>query len=219
MGQKRFLLFDYIVDTKIMTETIFEQKQKFFDRWAVNYDCLLTTVFYQAVHRRMLEFVTLSPQPNLLDLGCGTGRLLSRLAANFPHLKGIGLDLSPEMLNQARKNNQFRSKLIFIRGNVDDLPFAEGQFEAVFNTISFLHYPDPERVLLEVYRVLEKGGKFYLADYCAGEIFPRGFFPFSPGGLRFYSRKQRDSMGKKAGFKNICHHYLLNQVVLTIFEK
>jgi ubiquinone/menaquinone biosynthesis C-methylase UbiE len=202
-----------------MTEAIFAQKQQLFDRWAINYDCLLTTIFYQAVHKRLLTFVELSEQPNVLDLGCGTGRLLNRLATKFTHLKGTGLDLSPVMIKQARRTNQNRPKLIFIQGNVEALPFAKEQFEAVFNTISFLHYPNPEKVLSEVYQVLKKGGKFYLADYSVGEILPKGFFPFSPGGLHFYSRRQREIMGQNAGFNKISHHYLLNQVVLTIFEK
>ncbi len=86
-----------------MTRILISNKEKFFDRWAPNYDFLLTSVFYQAVHKRLIEYVELPEQPNVLDLGCGTGRLLNRLATEFPALQGTGLDLSAEMLHQARQ--------------------------------------------------------------------------------------------------------------------
>uniref|UniRef100_A0A1D9G4F6 Methyltransferase domain-containing protein n=1 Tax=Moorena producens (strain JHB) TaxID=1454205 RepID=A0A1D9G4F6_MOOP1 len=63
-----------------MSSNFFSIKEKFFDLWAPNYDILFTTVFYQALHKRLLEYVELTNQPNVLDLGCGTGRLLNRLA-------------------------------------------------------------------------------------------------------------------------------------------
>jgi ubiquinone/menaquinone biosynthesis C-methylase UbiE len=99
-------------------------------------------------------------QPNILDLGCGTGRLLHRLATQFPTLQGTGLDLSTEMLRQAQQRNQHGTRLTYRQGNAESMPFAEGEFDAVFNTISFLHYPNPQQVVLEVNRVLRPGGRF-----------------------------------------------------------
>lgn len=96
-----------------MTTDLFSQKKTFFDRWAPNYDFLLTTIFYQSVHRRLLSYVSLPEGAKILDLGCGTGRLLERLASQFPDLTGIGLDLSPEMLRQAREKNQHHPRLIY----------------------------------------------------------------------------------------------------------
>ena len=89
-----------------MNRDIFSNKEKFFDLWAPHYDFLLTTVFYQAVHKRLLEYVELPEQPNVLDLGCGTGRLLNRLATQFPTLRGTRLDLSAKMLHQAQQGNR-----------------------------------------------------------------------------------------------------------------
>ncbi len=198
------------------TGNFFEQKEKFFDRWAPNYDCLLTTVFYQAVHKRILEYVVLPKQPKVLDLGCGTGRLLQRLASQFNDLEGTGLDLSPEMLRQARDHNQHHPRLIYVQGNAESLPFAEGQFDAVFNTISFLHYPNPAEIFSEVSRVLFSQGRFYLADYTSTKM---QSFPFSPGGLRFYNPQEREQLGKNAGLTCLGHYPLLAGVVLSIFAK
>lgn len=198
----------------MMSDNFFSQKARFFDSWAPNYDILLTTVFYQAIHKRLLEYVELPNSPNVLDLGCGTGRLLHRLAIQCPDLRGTGLDLSPEMLLIARQRNQHPKRLIYIRGNVESLPFAEDQFDAAFNTISFLHYPNPNQVLSEVKRVLNPGGRFYLADYTTTR---ECRFPFSPGGLKVYTPKQREQFADQVGLKTVGHHYLLVNVLLTVF--
>ena len=115
-----------------MTNNVYQQKENFFNLWASYYDCLFTTVFYQAIHRRLLEYVELQENAAVLDLGCGTGRLLNRLADQFPTVKGIGLDLSPSMLREARARNKHHKRLIFVSGRAESLSFADEQFDAVF---------------------------------------------------------------------------------------
>ncbi len=193
------------------------KKEKFFDRWAPNYDCLLTTVFYQAIHKRLLEYVELPEQPKVLDIGCGTGRLLNRLATNYLTLQGNGIDLSREMIHQAQQCNQHGVRLTYTQGNVESLPFAEEQFDAVFSTISFLHYLNPEQVMLEIKRVLRSSGCFYLVDTAVRDDISGDYIPFFTGGLRFYSHQRREQLGRAAGLECLSHHYLLGSVLLTIF--
>jgi ubiquinone/menaquinone biosynthesis C-methylase UbiE len=203
-------------------QTIYRNKERLFDLWAPSYDCLLTTVFYQAIHKRMLEFAELPESPNVLDLGCGTGRLLDRLASQYPNLQGTGLDLSSEMLQQARQRNRHGDRITFEKGNTESLPFEAQTFDAAFNTISFLHYPDPEGVLMEVKRVLRPQGRFYLADYTVRDDWRQmrpNFLPQSPNGLHFYSPQQREHMGIVAGLECLGHHYLLGPILLTVFGR
>jgi ubiquinone/menaquinone biosynthesis C-methylase UbiE len=194
-------------------------KQQLFDRWAPHYDLLFTSVFYQAIHKRLLEYVELPAQVNVLDLGCGTGRLLDRLATHFPNLRGTGLDLSAEMLRQARRQNRHRPRLIYVQGNALELPFADGQFDAVFNTCTFLHYPEPERVFSEVSRVLRPGGYFYLVDPTYMGQTGTQWLPVSPGGIRFYSPQAREQLGMQVGLSCLGHQYLLGPILLTRFLK
>ncbi len=200
-----------------MSEEIFEKKASFFDRWAPNYDLIFTTIFYQSLHKRLLSYLTLPHPSYVLDLGCGTGRLLNRLAENFPDLQAIGVDLSPQMLKEARETNQHHPRLIYTQGNAECLPFADNQFDAVFNTISFLHYPNPQQVFREVYRILKPEGQFYLVDYT--RLYSFDSIPFSPGGIHFYSPKQREEFADNAGLTTQGHYYLLGQVMLSIFVK
>jgi SAM-dependent methyltransferase len=123
------------------------------------------------------------------------------------------------MIAEAEAKNIYRERLNFTVGNAEKQPFGNNTFDAVFNTISFLHYPNPEKVLGEVQRVLKPRGKFYLADYGKGEIFPCESLPLSPGGLHFYSRAERTEMGNQVGLELLAHHYLMFGILLTIWQK
>jgi ubiquinone/menaquinone biosynthesis C-methylase UbiE len=198
-----------------MTDNFLANKKFIFDNWAPSYDWIFPSVFYRAIHQRLLEYVDLPEPAKVLDLGCGTGRLLERLATKFPHLRGTGLDLSPKMLRMARLSNRHHPRLIYVEGKAEALPFGEGQFDAVFNTISFLHYLEPQQVLKEVARVLKPGGHFYLVDFTS----KAEALPVSPLGIRFYSPKQREILASSSGLLCESHHYLLGPVLLTIFVK
>ncbi|MEH2068658.1 MAG: class I SAM-dependent methyltransferase [Nostoc sp.] len=202
-----------------MTYDFFSNKKFLFDRWASSYDWLIPSVFYRAIHKRLLEYITLPEQVNVLDIGCGTGRLLERLASEFPALKGIGLDLSINMLRMARLSNRHHPRLIFVEGKAESLPFANGQFDAVFSTISFLHYLEPQQVFNEIARVLSPRGCFYLVDITSKKDTEPQLLPISPHGIRLYSPNQRQLLGSCAGLMCLSHNYLLGPVLLTIFTK
>jgi len=194
-------------------------KKQLFDRWAPSYDWLFPSVFYQAIHQRLLEYIQLGDRAHVLDLGCGTGRLLHRLTEQFPTVQGTGLDLSPEMLRQAQLRQPQRLQLTYVQGNAEQLPFAESQFDAVFNTLSFLHYPQPEQVLAEVNRVLKPTGCFYLVDLTWQPWSDTQVLLITPGDIRLYSQQARERLGRQAGLLCQGHHYLLGPVMLTVFTK
>lgn len=199
-----------------MTNNLFQQKQWLFDRWAPSYDSLFPSVFYQAIHKRLLDYVQLRDHSHVLDLGCGTGRLLDRLATQFPDLFGIGYDFSPAMIHQARLAKR-HPQLIFVEGNAEALPFANQQFDAIFNTISFLHYPNPTAVLTEVRRVLQPDGRFYLVDFTPSQWVNATTSVNLPNNIRFYSEAAREHLGQEVGLQCLEHDYLLGPVLLTVF--
>lgn len=156
----------------------------------------------------------------VLDIGCGTGRLLDRLATQYPQLSGTGMDFSPQMLQQANQQNRYPSRLTYCQGNAEALSFADEQFDAVFNTISFLHYDNPAQVLGEVLRVLKTGGAFYLADFTLRwATQPEAYTILPHTSIRLYSPAAREEMARQAGFSEVAHHYLLCPVLLSVFQK
>lgn len=200
-----------------MTSNLYQQKQSLFDRWAGFYDLTLTSVFYQAVHRRLLDSIALPDHPYLLDLGCGTGKLFNRLAQERSDVTGLGIDLSPEMITQANRSNQAPERMAYQVGNAVAIALGNNSCDAVFNTITFLHYPEPEQVLAEVRRVLKPGGYYYLADFAprwatAPEVLAQGMSP-----IRFYSPAVREQLALQAGMTVVSQTWLLGPVLLTCF--
>jgi ubiquinone/menaquinone biosynthesis C-methylase UbiE len=205
-----------------------------FNRWALTYDWTLPSVFYQAIHQRLLEYVDLSltesvsgssDGPMVIDVGCGTGKLLNRLAQRYPTLRGVGFDFSAQMLAQARRKSAAPERLTYLQGDTGAIELPSNHCDAAFCTISFLHYRDPERVLQEVHRILKPGGQFYLADFVPPAAIVACTqtdtltLPAAAGDIRFYSAIARHHLSQSAQFTNITHHYLLGPVMLSVFEK
>ncbi|PIE61278.1 MAG: ArsR family transcriptional regulator [Desulfobacterales bacterium] len=98
------------------------------------------------------------------DLGCGTGEMLSRcLDLGLKTL--IGVDASPEMLEQARLRLPERPDLELRLGELENLPMRDREVNAVVMSMVLYHIGEPAKSILEVYRVLSPGGWFLLADF------------------------------------------------------
>ena len=130
----------------------------------------------------------------LLDVGCGSGYLISLL-----HEKRggeyVGLDISPAMLAHAREKLRSADGVTFAESGAGSLPFGDGAFGAVTCIFSFHHYPYPERAVAEAYRVLREGGVYILADVNAATAGEPGEEEFA-----FYTRDEGAALLERAGF-------------------
>ena len=107
---------------------------------------------------------------NLLDLGTGTGRILELLAPRTG--RGLGIDLSREMLTVARANlEQAGHRNCQVRqGDIYQLPFPPDSFD-VITIHQVLHYLDePAHAIAEAGRVLHPGGLLLVADFAPHEL-------------------------------------------------
>ncbi|MFG1416451.1 metalloregulator ArsR/SmtB family transcription factor [Xanthobacter sp. V0B-10] len=111
-----------------------------------------------------------APIRALLDLGTGTGRMLELFAGDIE--RGMGLDLSPEMLAVARTNLE-RAGLrhcLLRQGDAYAVPAARDSFDAVI-VHQVLHYlEDPGRALAEAARVLRPGGRLLVVDFAPHDL-------------------------------------------------
>ncbi|HUS97538.1 MAG TPA: class I SAM-dependent methyltransferase [Hyphomicrobiaceae bacterium] len=104
---------------------------------------------------------------SLLDIACGTGRLLRELGLAFPRLSLGGIDLSPAYLAEARRYlGSISRRVRLVEGNAEALPFSEDSQDIVTSVFLYHELP-PEvrvRVTSEAARVLKPGGIFVLMD-------------------------------------------------------
>jgi ubiquinone/menaquinone biosynthesis C-methylase UbiE len=102
----------------------------------------------------------------LLDVGCGTGRFLREVKANYPRLDVTGLDLSAHYLAVARRELRPWSRARLVVGAAESMPFADGQFDATTCIYLFHELPPGVRrsVVAEIRRVLKPGGVLVFVD-------------------------------------------------------
>jgi len=109
----------------------------------------------------------------VLDVGCGTGYLLRRLAAQVPDAgaRFVGVDLAPRMLRVAA-GRAGDPRLRFARAAAERLPAADAAFDLVVSTTSFDHWADQGTGLAECARVLAPGGTLVLTDLFSALLWP-----------------------------------------------
>ena len=104
------------------------------------------------------------PKGRLLDVGCGAGHTTLFLARRYPELELVGVDLSEEMLQLAREEGGGLANLSFQQGDAQQLPFRDNSFDLVMSLASIKHWPQQQRGVAELYRVLRPGGHCFLME-------------------------------------------------------
>ena len=98
----------------------------------------------------------LVPGKLALELGCGTGIFLEKVAPAGARI--VGIDLSADLLSKARRRLARATNVVLHRGNAEHMPYAASAFDTVYGS-SVLHHLDLDRALGEVLRVLRPGGR------------------------------------------------------------
>lgn len=104
--------------------------------------------------------LNLKADSRVLDLGCGSGWATRLMALRATNGRVVGIDISDEMIAQARASSAQYSNVEFRIGSAEQLPFADGEFTHAFSMESIYYYADMAQALKEVRRVLAPGGVF-----------------------------------------------------------
>jgi ubiquinone/menaquinone biosynthesis C-methylase UbiE len=140
-----------------------------FDCWAASYDASqLQTVLYGPVHEAVLRYARHHVQcpARILDVGCGTGRLLARVASAYQQAQVVGVDASTEMIKIAVAAPDIQS-VRYASAVAEQLPFADAVFDLVVVTLSVSHWRAKAAGLAEISRVMAPG-----ATLVAAEVLP-----------------------------------------------
>jgi ubiquinone/menaquinone biosynthesis C-methylase UbiE len=118
----------------------------------------------QEALNRIVQWAGAGPEDTVLDVACGPGLLACAFAHVAKHVTGI--DMTPAMLEQARKTQQEQGlkNLSWQQGDVYSLRFPPDQFSIVSSRFVFHHLQDPLAALKEMKRVCKPDGKIVVAD-------------------------------------------------------
>jgi len=125
-------------------------------------------VLYPPFARRIAAYLApLEREVTVVDLGTGPGLLSIELDKLLPQAKLIGVDPSAEMLKIARENAEEAGVANYEArpGSAEKLPISSNAVDAVVTQSSFHEWADPQKGLVEVFRVLKPGGSLFLKDY------------------------------------------------------
>jgi ubiquinone/menaquinone biosynthesis C-methylase UbiE len=113
---------------------------------------------------RIVQWAEAGPEDTVLDVACGPGLLACAFARVVKHATGV--DMTPAMLEQARKLQQEKglTNVTWQPGDVYSLPFPPAQFSIVSSRFAFHHLQDPLAALQEMKRVCKPGGRIVVAD-------------------------------------------------------
>jgi ubiquinone/menaquinone biosynthesis C-methylase UbiE len=144
-----------------------EKLQLEFNRWALAGEGEKMQNHHLDITEKTLRLMDLRPGERVLDLGCGSGwatRLLSRLVSDGPEGFGqvVGLDVSDEMVRQARAASKDFENILYVWGSAQQIPWEENFFDKVLSVESFYYYADQDRTLSELFRVMAPHGRLFI---------------------------------------------------------
>lgn len=159
------------------------------------------------VRKATIRAAALQPGESVLDVGCGPGELTlraARKAGREAHVAGI--DASPQMIAVARRNAARKGRDVDFRlAPIEDLPFADGEFDVVLSGFMLHHLPDDlkPRGLAEVRRVLRPGGRLIAVDLKPGGGLIGGFMKVIGHRLPGDYSDQLAATIREAGFERV----------------
>jgi ubiquinone/menaquinone biosynthesis C-methylase UbiE len=142
---------------KVIRERYDEMAQRYDRRWST----------YIAKTLSFLDgWAAISPEAVVLDIGCGTGEFEKLILSKHPKQQITGVDISPKMLEIARRKCQAYPNVVFRAASASALPFSDHSFDVIVSASAFHYFDAPEAVLDEMRRILRPGGVLVILDWC-----------------------------------------------------
>jgi ubiquinone/menaquinone biosynthesis C-methylase UbiE len=139
-----------------------EDVQSFERRSNTYEDSVMQILFFDRFHHIALDAVPAGIKAeSILDIGCGTGRLLRKAAKRWPAARLTGVDPAEGMVEEARR---LTPQAQFLVSPAESIPLSDASVDLVFSTLSFHHWQDQAQAVKQVARLLHPGGVFVLVD-------------------------------------------------------
>lgn len=157
-----------------------------------------------------LSNISIEKRATILDVGCGGGRTISKLAEIAAEGNVFGVDYSPESVAASRKTNAKwidAGRVEIQEGSVSHLPFPDGIFDLVTAVETHFFWPDLPGDMREVFRVLKPGGTLIIiAEVYAGGQTKVGKLAERCShvtGMKLLTVDEHRELFEKTGFSNV----------------
>jgi ubiquinone/menaquinone biosynthesis C-methylase UbiE len=155
----------------------------------------------------LIELTAPRSNDRVLDVGCGTGQFVVRIASSVAH--AVGVDLTPAMLDQARahQSRERVSNVSWEQADSTALPFEDGSFTLVVSRSMLHHAADPLATLAEMRRVCNAVGRLAVMDLSPDATRAPAFDAFEllrdPSHARTLTNAELRQMGQHLGLKEL----------------
>jgi SAM-dependent methyltransferase len=124
-----------------------------------------TAMFTTPVAGHLVRFAGVAANEDVLDVGTGTG--VVAITAARVGARVTGLDLTPELLDQARENARIAQMphVVWTEGDAENLPYPDASFDLVVSQFGHMFAPRPGIAVTEMRRVLKAGGRIAFATW------------------------------------------------------
>jgi len=159
----------------------------------------------------VLDKMRLAPTDNVLDVGCGSGWLSRRLGEMVPEGRVVGMDISDEMIRIARRNSVDQHNLLFVTGEVAEVPWEPNFFTHAISIESAYYWPNPAAGAKEIHRVLRPGGTAWiLINYYRDNLHCHQWGALLAVPTQLLSAEEWCDLFRQAGFAQVAHERIVD---------
>lgn len=183
-----------------------EKLQKEFNRWAEEGRGEEMESHHLPIVEPTLTLMRPLPADRILDVGCGTGWLVRKIAALVSDGEVVGIDVSDEMIRRAQAASSANAKVAFRLGVAEKIPSVGDYFTKVISVESSYYWPDPAQGLREIFRVLAPGGSAWiLINYYRDNPYCHQWGPLYNMPAHLLAADEWAEHFRAAGFADVAH--------------
>ena len=174
--------------------------RKTFDEWAQNGRAELMEIEHGKNVSKFLDSITFDEPFSFLDVGCGHGWVVRKIAKQSNCKKAVGIDKSKKMIIQAEKKTDSK-KEEFVHTDVESWKY-KGKFDFIFS-MEALYYSDSiDEALKKIFQLLRPGGQFFCGtDFYRDNKATARWKDVMKIQMHLHSKKEWKEFFKNAGFQ------------------